>query len=271
MNGTAKWHGWVGLVVGAALCSASLAWGDDFRVDSRVTMGEDRQLFAENTTIFQGGMVYDFLSDPAGVTVFDPKRGRFTILDETRKVQTVVTAQEVNQFMDKVRTAAAQNSEPFLQFLANPKFQEKIDPKSGKLALTSEYLHYDVTMQPAANGEVARQYTEFSDWYAKLNTMLNVGGLPPFSRMTVNARLRNMRQLPSDVHLTIIDRSTPEPREVHFFSEHGFSRELSEEDLERVTQVARLLKSCEKVELAAYLQPANPREARQPTPGRKPR
>ncbi len=57
------------------------------------------------------------------MTVFDPKRGRFTILDRTRNVQTVVTAPEVNQFMEKVRTAAAQNSEPFLQFLANPKFQ----------------------------------------------------------------------------------------------------------------------------------------------------
>jgi hypothetical protein len=256
-------------IVGAWLALGVVARGEDFRVDSRVTMGEDRQTFAENTTIFHGGRVYDFLSEPAGVTVFDPKAGRFTILDQARQVQTVVSSQEVNKFMEKVKTAAAGNSEPFLQFLANPKFQERMDAKASRMQLTSEFLRYEVSLQKPVSGELARQYTEFSDWYAKLNTMLNVGGLPPFARMTVNARLRSLKQLPSDVHLTIVDHSTPEKREVHFFSEHTFTSELSDDDLEQVKQVAALFKACEKVELAAYLQPANPREARQPRETRK--
>ena|SRR5689334_22705737 len=69
----------------------------EFRVDTEVFKNDEKQPILEQLTIFAAdGTVYDFqLTAPAETTVFDPRHGRFTLLDDTKKVKAVVATQQI--------------------------------------------------------------------------------------------------------------------------------------------------------------------------------
>src|SRR5262245_48834088 len=88
----------VGFLI-ATLVALATVEAQEFRVDSEVFAGQEKQPFLETLTIFTSGIAYDFqLTQPREITVFDPGRGRFTMLDETRQVKAVVTTADLFQF-----------------------------------------------------------------------------------------------------------------------------------------------------------------------------
>ena len=65
---------------------------------------------SQNTTLFEAGYVYDYLSDPDRVAVFDQPHGRFIVLDPVRKVKAEVKTDDVQKssprrFASRPRTA----------------------------------------------------------------------------------------------------------------------------------------------------------------------
>ena len=54
----------------------TLAMAEDFRVETDVFVGGEKEPVAQNVTLFSGGLVYDFpLIGPQEITVFDAARG----------------------------------------------------------------------------------------------------------------------------------------------------------------------------------------------------
>src|SRR5436190_22511749 len=100
-----------GLSCLAAIVFAIGASADDleFRVDTEVFKNDEKKPILEQLTIFAAdGTVYDFqLTAPPESTVFDPRHGRFTLLDETRKVKAVIATQEVMDVSFELETFAA--------------------------------------------------------------------------------------------------------------------------------------------------------------------
>lgn len=233
------------LAVFAAL--VALGGAAEFRIESKVYLKS--QSVAENLTLFQDGRVYDFLIDPVEITVFDdqPNRARFLILDPARKVSTEIKVAEVTELMDKLRAWAKNAPDPFMNFLADPQFEEQFDASASTLQMNSPWMEYKLTTTEAPNAEVVEQYSQFSDWYAKLNTMTSPGRIPPFARMAVNATLKKHKQVPSDVQLTIHLK-----QEVKLNSEHKVAWKLLESDRQKIRQVDDYLAKFKKLSFAEY-------------------
>ena len=97
----------------------------------------------------------------------------------------------------------AKKPDALIQFMADPKFQERYDESAGKLTLSSPLVTYAIILAAGPNEAAAGQYREFSDWYARLNVQLTPGALPPFARLAVNAAVAKRKAIASQVTLTI--------------------------------------------------------------------
>jgi hypothetical protein len=240
LSGTQASRGYRSFAV-IALCVAlsASAMADDFRIVSEIYYGEETEPHSTNRTLFRAGVVYDYLEQPGLTTVFDPTRNRFLLLDPETKLRCVVDTQQVAQFNNALRQRAADHVDPLLKFMAQPEFTLDPAPPQGKLVMTSPLMSYRLKTTRVESPAALRQYIEFSDWYAQLNTMVNPGSPPPFARIEVNRQLRARQEIPLEVHLTI---SVRQPRggnrEVALHSRHEVVWRLLGEDKQAIEQTA---------------------------------
>ncbi len=190
----------------STLAASSLAEG--FRIETKVFTGDDKhkELVSETTTLFLNGAVYDFLKKPEQTAVFRKptggKPGQFILLSDEHSVMTKFSTDDVAGAMKKLRTWASHQPNQFLQFAANPEFDESFDNDSGKLVLSSQFETYTIETTPAEHPDALGDYREFLDWYTQLNTLLTSGKMPPEPRLRVNAVLARHKVVPLKVELT---------------------------------------------------------------------
>lgn len=225
----------------AAALSAGISAGEDFRIENKVFVADEEEPRIESTTIFYGGVVYDYLADPAEVTVFDKDHGRFVLLDMTRRIKTELTTERLEGFTQDLKRWTESQSDPFRKFLGHPNFQEELDADAAQLTLASPWMTYRMTTIDIESETMSRQYREFSDWYCRLNTLLNPGSTPPFARMVVNAALDERGRIPREVELTIRPKEGLMAKRFTFRSEHLLTRQLVESDRKRVAQTDQLM------------------------------
>jgi hypothetical protein len=158
--------------------SASLSRADDFRIETKVFVGKDKNPVTQTTTLFRAGYVYDYLTTPEQVAVFDKQHGRFILLDPVSKRKTEIKTGEVLSFTRQCQAMASKSSNAFLKFAADPEFETDFSD-DGELTLVSDYINYKLATEPASTPEAAEQYREFSDWYARFNAMVNPESTPP--------------------------------------------------------------------------------------------
>ena len=208
----------------------------DFRVDNAVYLDDQKEPSSQSTTVFHDGVVYDYLQSPAETVVFDASAGRFVLLNLTRQTRTELTTDEVVGFVDRLQSVAAKSKDPLMKFLAEPKFQERSDERTGTLTLSGPRITYRLTLALQPSESVVEQYHEFCDWYARLNTLLVPGSRPPFGRLVVNAALGQRQATASEVLLTVRVGKGLQRSETTIRSEHRLVRPLEPADLERVAQ-----------------------------------
>jgi hypothetical protein len=239
----------VGLLV--ATCLAPAAAADDFRIETKVFAAKDKAPRSQNVTLFQAGYVYDYLSDPQRVAVFDRIHGRFILLDPARKVKVEIKTNEVLDFSEKFHAWAASNSNAFMKFAADPEFEVKFT-SGGDLTLANPHLTYRLETVPARTPDRAKQYREFCDWYARFNAMIHLGSTPPFPRLEVNRELAERSLVPTKVSLTIPAQTKLGVQAVSMRTEHHVSWRLLQRDLERIAGTADHLATFKPVDLAEF-------------------
>ena len=250
-----------GVVLGPI--GASTASAADFKLENKVFSGSEKQPYSHTTTIFRAGIVYDYLADPENpdevdeVTVFDFARGRFVLLDMRLKLKTELSSRLVKASTDSLKIRTDLADDPFASFLLNPAFeQEVVEDAAGdglnELLFNSKWLDYRVIVSAADSPEVAGDYRCFSDWYARLNTYVRPGSLPPFARLIVNEALGKRGELPREVHLTLKPKQGFAARKVRFHSEHAVTPHLGDGDRRRVAKTADDLTVFEAVDFKEY-------------------
>jgi hypothetical protein len=226
------------------------AHADGFRIETKVFVGEEEKPVSENTTLFSDGIVYDFLEPSEQTAVFRKptadKPGRFILLSAKKGVSTEIPTDKLSGAVNKVRSWASQQSDPFLKFAANPEFDESFEPQTGKLILASHLESYSVTTSRAERPDAMQEYREFLDWYAQLNTLLN-SHTPPDPRLQLNAALARRNVLPMTVELTRTGEDEP------LRAEHDFTWRLSQDDKKRIEDVRAALASYRKVNNEEFL------------------
>jgi len=241
------------LAIGWALsATAAPALADDFRIETKVYVGKETEPASEDLTLFRGEQVYDFLSKPREITVFDKPRSRVILLDPARRVKAEVTMERIMAFSDKLRTWCGKQDDPLLKFAAEPSFDQSLDNTSGELVFTSPFLTYRVATVKAGTDDIARQYVEFSDSYARLNAMTSPGSTPPFPRLKIDEALFLSHAIPSKVELTMPPRSRwGKPTMVR--SEHSVNWRLLESDQQRIQEAEEFLAVFTPLTLERYL------------------
>jgi hypothetical protein len=229
----------------------AIASAADFRIETKVFVGKEAEPVSQNETLFQAGCVYDYLSDPQRVTVFDQARGRFIVLDPARKLKVEIKTDEVLIFSERFHTWAAKSSNGFMKFAADPEFDVKLS-SGGKLTMVSPHMTYELETVPVESEKAAQQYREFSDWYARFNAMIHLGSTPPFPRLTVNKELAKNSLIPTEVTLTIPAQRTLGVPAVTMRTEHHVSWRLLQRDTEKINETANQLATFKTVDLAEF-------------------
>jgi hypothetical protein len=231
------------------LPNASSAEG--FRIETTMYVGDEEQSTSEATTLFLDGVVYDFLTKPEQTAVFRKptggKPGRFILLNPRERIRTEFSTEQLAGAMQKLRTWAARQDDPFLQFAANPEFKESFEPESGELILASHLESYTVATERVEHAEALAEYREFLDWYARLNTLLS-GGPPPEPRLRLNAALARREVVPLKVELKRGRENEP------LRAEHKFTWRLSDADVERIDDVRASLAAYKPVPNEEFMQ-----------------
>jgi len=249
---------WISLTLFAAaailpvVCQQEVA-AEEFRIETTIYVGDEEAPVSSTTTLFSGGVVYDFLDQPEQIAVFrrpgGGKPGRFILLDPERRVRTELSTDRLAGAMNKLRTWAGRQKDPFLQFAADPQFQESFDHDSGKLVLASHEESYRIETEPAEQPGALAEYREFLDWYARLNTLLQAGP-PPEPRLQVNAALARYQVVPMRVELTRAGDKEP------LRAEHDFTWRLSQDDRARIDDACASLAAYRPVDNAEFLRGA---------------
>ncbi|MGA2031111.1 MAG: hypothetical protein ABSG68_02540 [Thermoguttaceae bacterium] len=250
-----------GLLLAATFLGPTRATGTDFRVDNEVSGGNSKEPDTRSTTIFLGDNVYDYMEHPAETIVLEKALGRFALLDTARRVRTELSTRDVLAFNDRLKQLAAVHKDPFLSFLADPKFTEQYAADSHELTLASPMMTYQVKFSDPGTGTIAQQYREFSDWYARLNTMLIPGARPPFARLLVNEALAKHGAMAEEVRLTVAwtpptTNRPVEAKPMTMRSRHRLLSHLSSADMSRVSETRGCMRTFTAVAFEQYRKPA---------------
>jgi hypothetical protein len=226
----------------------------EFRIETKIYQGEEKEPVSKATTLFREGVVYDFLDQPEQAAVFRKANGdhpaRFILINDQNQIQTEISTEKLATTMSKLRNWAAEQRNPFLQFSANPRFNEKYDSDSGKLVLESQLMTYTVETYPTGHQEALASYHEFLNWYAQLNTLLTAGN-PPDPRLKLNAALARRKVFPAKVELK---RGGEDP----IRAEHDFVWRLSQDDLSRIEDVHNAMTAYRQVDNREFLKLSEP-------------
>ncbi|REJ70458.1 MAG: hypothetical protein DWQ31_01030 [Planctomycetota bacterium] len=236
-----------------AAFSGPAVQAEDFRVETRIFSDGSDQPVSETLTLFAGGVVYDFPSDDARVTIYAPQDNRIVLLDRKRRVRCEMSEDLLLDFSARVRDWAAEHDSQLMRFAAEPRFELKSEPDTGWLRFASRWIRYDVETRPALSVDVANQYRRSSDAFAHLNTLTNPGGLPPFARLAVNRALAEDAAVPAEIRLHIPPQPQFGNQSVDLRSHHHFRGALDGSDQARLEEAARANASFRDVKLREFL------------------
>jgi len=230
------------------------AMGEDFRIETDVFLGAEKEPVAQSVTLFSGGLVYDFpLIGPQEITVFDASRGRFILLDVPRKTKATLLTQELLEITAAIKVQA-QELDGVFAFAADPQFKREYDEQAGWLTLSSSLLSYRAKGVKPQVPEAAATYRDFADWYARLNAT-RPGNLPPFARLELNRVLGERQEVPEEVELTVEPKNRWAGRKLVVHSRHIFNWRLSNTDRKRIDTAGSYMADFEAVGFQEYRQP----------------
>jgi len=245
-----------------ALCP-SLARAVDFRVETKLFADkETRQPESTNITYFKKGLVFDYLTrltatgdSDLQLSVYDATRGKFLLLDRGRKVQAEISRDRLAELTGSLRTTAASKTDTLIKFAAEPKFIELAGGTTDEMTFSSPVMTYRVVSFPPKSADAAQQYREFSDAFARLNAVTNIGSLPPFPRLLVNENLAKKNEVPREIERTILPRNKLLGKPIIHRTTHAYQWELADADEARIDQANRWQVEFTPVSLDEYIRP----------------
>lgn len=249
---------WLFVFIATFLTSDFQTFAADFSVVTHLFSSTEEEPVGENTTIFREGNVYDLPAFGDQITFFDNENKQFILLDTARKTWTRVSSEYLIQYGTWLKEKASNSDDPLLRFCVAPQFEVRSEKEGTLWYFEHPLLTYRVDATPFDDPEVARQYREFSDWYARLNAMLRPQALPPFPRLIVNQQLAQKDLIPRSVGLRISPSSRTGKEPLVIRSVHRVRSGLSSQDRQRLAWIESCRRKYPEVNLIAYQQRESP-------------
>ena len=231
---------------------ATVSIAEDFRVESTVFANKQKEPVSRSSTVFHAGVIYDYLADPPRTAVLDKARGRFILLDTNRHEKAELTLNDIAAAVTSLRGMAEKSPNAFLKFVANPKFDPKLNDETGELVFASPALTYRIKTVSAPSPEVAQQYRDFLDWTARLNAIMTPEAPPPFARLVVNEEVAGRNLMSESVEREIPQQLALAGRGLTMRSEHVLTWRLLQKDHDQIAQTGSQMASFKLVPFADY-------------------
>jgi hypothetical protein len=236
--------------------SSTGAAAQEFRIASEVYMGESKTPLTSNLTLFSDQLICDFLmSDevnpkPLEVVIFDMRLKQFVLLNMSRKVRTEISDLQLNKLLENLAHETQVNERS--KFLISDSFAEETDWANNTLRLKSDNIEYFFQGNQPSEPAILPQYFAFLDNFTRLNAT-DPRKLPPFPRMKLNQRIKQLGWIPSEIQVTL--RSNEFFREtVDARSKHTLNLGLTSKDKELIASAKRDWQSFPAQELPEFRQ-----------------
>jgi len=240
------------LALGFSLASAEIGNlpAQDFRVDTDVYLEDGEETFSEHLTLFRGRVVYDFaVKGPEEITILNLQDGKISLLDVKRRKRADLTTAELLDFSANIKAIGTSKQ---AEDLVAPKFEVTFDDEQKSLELVSRKITYRAAGIELSDPSIATRYREFTDWYARLNSM-RPPNPPHFGRLELNRELADRRLLPHDIERTVVLGGLfRKPQKAR--SHHIVGTAISGTDRRRIDEAGGYLSEFAKVTLADYMQ-----------------
>ncbi len=201
--------------------------------------GDVAPVISRSLTLFHAGQAFDYLDQVGELTVFQPTRDRFVIVNGQQPLAAVVSFEELKRLeeisnrelrreleqLEARVDAAARESAELIRFALNPRFDERYDRAARLLVLSSPRWEYRVRCVEADDAALLNAYLHYADWTRRLNAVLHPNSLFPAPRLVLNERLRARRLWPVSVEMEL--KVTPP---VRLRAEHQFHWRLDSKD-----------------------------------------
>lgn len=228
-----------------------------FRIDNRLVI-EDKTV--KSVTIFDDGMVYDFIDDHGQITIYNKSAGTFILLDQSCRIKTLVATATLAEDFVRHKEAFRKSNNPFQNYLAEPFFEENAyEGESGLMYFRSPWVEYRFETVSLDDSVVSEAYYDFCRQFTLLN--IRTSGFPtPMLRNELNPILEQNRRFPGKVNMTLypLGKVIISRVAIHAESTHTFVRRLQSPDEAKVALANRYREVFREVSLDDYL-----RETRQ--------
>lgn len=245
------------LIVGLG---ANIGYAQEFRVTSDVyvsdTSGDSSKILTSNLTLFSEPLICDFLmSDdvapqPLEIAIYDTRQKTFVLLDMNRKIRTEISDLQIEKLVENLASETQKNEAS--KFLITEKLVEETDWTNGTLSLKGDNMEYFFRGSQPDEPALLPQYFSFLDNFTKLNAT-DPKKLPPFPRMKLNQRIKQLGWVPSEVCVTLkANQFFRENLEAH--SKHVVTVGLTRKDRELIAKAKRDWQTFKLVELTDFRQ-----------------
>jgi hypothetical protein len=254
--------------VAAAARAAEHAAAGEMRVQSTVFRTGEEKAMGRSLALFTNHVVWDFVEMPAEaedappelaeIVLHDPLRERIVLVDPKRSVKVEVDHLTLARLRVSLAAWARGTDDNVIRWTGSHDLARSIAEDGETFVLDGPDVGYVVSYEDAPSPEAARAYQQFADSSLLLRALLHPGGLPPFPRMAINARLAKEDKTPREVRLRYDQRLPLVPelpgisREKGLRSEHRIHPRLLAEDRKRIADASARIAEATTVTLEAY-------------------
>ncbi|MDR1290330.1 MAG: hypothetical protein LBK06_03925 [Planctomycetaceae bacterium] len=259
------------LVVVIFLSDVLLA-AEQFRIDNEITAGK---LVARSKTYFLDDDFLSVIDDNGEITYYNAERDTFTLINPSLRIQTQLSAyetrREIELTLDKTLKEEKKKEKkekdgykgshhqlPLVLFIANPVFKIEQDPKSGQIALQSDWVEYKLTTEIFNDNNIAKRYFDFCNLTCYLNCRIN-NSYRQLYRLEVNRILRNKNRFPQNISVTFypLGKSSSKFVGETLNSSHKLIRRLTEEDKNKINSARNSMNTFKAVTFDKYQKTIN--------------
>jgi hypothetical protein len=220
-----------------------------FRLDTDVYTDLKQPPFHHSLTIFSDGVYYDF-EEPMGsdsssekITMIDPTRSRILLLDRVRQIKLVLSTDDIRT---TIANARVQTDAKFATVQRKTWEDSQSQDKSTRtLTVASEVIEYQVTTKASPHPYMIRQYIEFANWSARLNSLHSY--FPPYVRIELNEAIASENLLPDKLVRVLRKENRKDAIASKLISTHRFLDRISDEDRARVARVGQMITEFKEV------------------------
>lgn len=226
----------------------------NFAVETQVFVAESQKPSSSNTTVFNDGVIYDYPRGENFITVLDTTTREIVLLDPELQVKARITLDQLKLYESWLADIARRQDDPLLRFCVEPDF--KIQQNDDQMSFQSPLITYTATRMIAQEKEAVEEYRQFTDWYARLNSLLNPRALPPAARLTVNEHLARGRVVPGRIDLYLAPHARFGGNSLKLRSVHQW-RDVTPKEMDRINATQLQIKNFRAVPLDEFRRQAN--------------